>query len=58
MNVEVRSRNGFKLFVQLPKEYDERTRLAQAPSGDIIVTHPEHPPLRVTKNGELKKLPV
>lgn len=57
MNVQVQTRNGFTLVVQLPKEYDNRTKITHVPSGKIIVTHPEHPPLQVTQNGRLEKVP-
>jgi hypothetical protein len=47
------SERWFHFYIDLPPEYDDRTRIAMSPNGNIIVAHPEHPP-KLLVNGELK----
>jgi len=36
----------------LPEGYDDRTRLALRDDNQVIVTHPEHPPLVLGADGQ------
>ena len=39
-------------IAELPAGYDERTRMALTDSNQVIVTHPEHPPLLLDSSGQ------
>lgn len=39
-------------IAELPPGYDERTRMALTDSNQVIVTHPEHPPLLLDSSGQ------
>lgn len=41
-----------KFIAELPAGYDERTRMALTEDNRVIVTHPEHPPLALSANGQ------
>jgi len=48
-------------IAELPAGYDDRTRMALTEHNQIIVTHPEHPPLVLSASGQwldLKAPPV
>jgi hypothetical protein len=50
-----------KFLAELPAGYDDRTRLALRDDNQVIVTHPEHPPLVLGADGQwldLKAPPV
>ena len=38
-------------IAELPAGYDDRTRMALTDDNQVIVTHPEHPPLLLSKDG-------
>ena len=42
----------FEYIAALPPGYDDRARMALTPSNQIVVTHPEHPPLLLQHNGQ------
>lgn len=42
----------FSFIAELPAGYDERTRMALTESNQVIATHPEHPPLVLSANGQ------
>lgn len=39
-------------LAELPAGYDNRTRLTLRDDNQVIVTHPEHPPLVLSANGQ------
>ncbi len=39
-------------IAELPAGYDERTRLALRDDNQVIVTHPEHPALVLSADGQ------
>lgn len=39
-------------IAELPPGYDERTRMALTEHNQVLVTHPEHPPLVLGANGQ------
>lgn len=39
-------------IAELPAGYDERTRMALRDDNQVIITHPEHPPLLLQPNGQ------
>jgi hypothetical protein len=39
-------------IAELPAGYDEHTRLALRDDNQVIVTHPEHPPLVLGADGQ------
>ena len=41
-----------KFLAELPAGYDERTCMALTDGNRVIVTHPEHPPLVLTADGQ------
>ena len=41
-----------KFLAELPAGYDDRTRLALRDDNQVIVTHPEHPPLVLGADGQ------
>ncbi len=41
----------------LPEGYDERACMALTPGNQIIVTHPDHPPLLLTSRGQWVAFP-
>jgi hypothetical protein len=41
-----------KFLAELPAGYDDRTRLALRYDNQVIVTHPEHPPLVLGADGQ------
>jgi hypothetical protein len=41
-----------KFIAELPPGYDERTRMALTEDNQVIVTHPEHPPLVLSADGQ------
>lgn len=41
-----------KFLAELPAGYDSRTQLALRDDNQVIVTHPEHPPLVLSANGQ------
>lgn len=48
-------------LAELPAGYDERTRMALTDNNQVVVTHPEHPPLVLNSSGQwvdLKAPPV
>lgn len=48
-------------IAELPAGYDDRTRMALTDRNQVIVTHPEHPPLLLQPTGqwvELSAVPV
>lgn len=47
---------GMEFLAQLPEGYDERTRITVAVTGDLVVIHPEHPPLIITREGAIREL--
>ena len=52
---------GEKYIAELPAGYDSRTQLALRDDNQVIATHPEHPPLVLSANGQwldLKAPPV
>lgn len=38
-------------LAELPAGYDERTRMALTDNNQVVVTHPEHPPLVLNTSG-------
>ena len=42
----------FSFIAELPRGYDDRTRMALTDDNRVIVTHPEHPPLVLSPKGE------
>lgn len=40
-----------RYIAELPAGYDERTCMALTDDNQVIVTHPEHPPLRLGAGG-------
>lgn len=43
--------DNMSFIAELPAGYDERTRLALRDDNQVIVTHPEHPPLLLQPDG-------
>ena len=43
---------GEKYIAELPAGYDERTRMALTGNNQVVVTHPEHPPLALSADGQ------
>lgn len=41
----------FSFIAELPAGYDERTRMALTERNQVVVTHPEHPPLLLQPDG-------
>ena len=41
-----------KFIAELPAGYDERTRMALTDDNRVIITHPEHPPLALSADGQ------
>jgi hypothetical protein len=41
-----------KFLAELPAGYDSRTQLTLRDDNQVIVTHPEHPPLVLTADGQ------
>lgn len=41
-----------KFLAELPAGYDERTCMALTDDNRVIVTHPEHPPLALSADGQ------
>lgn len=41
-----------KFIAELPPGYDERTRMALTENNQVVVTHPEQPPLLLDANGQ------
>lgn len=41
-----------KFIAELPPGYDDRTRMALTEGNQVVVTHPEHPPLVLSANGQ------
>jgi hypothetical protein len=41
-----------KFLAELPAGYDSRTQMALRDDNQVIATHPEHPPLVLSANGQ------
>lgn len=41
-----------KFLAELPAGYDSRTQMALTEDNRVVVTHPEHPPLVLSANGQ------
>ncbi len=39
-------------IAELPAGYDDRTRMALTEHNQVVVTHPEHPPLLLQADGQ------
>ena len=48
-------RPGTQFIAELPEGYDHRTQLKPL-WGALVVTHPNHPPLLISKDGKVRVL--